>query len=188
LGSGSHSRRQVLSDPARTAERTLRITHRDRMPRPHRLAGFSYLGCQRYFLTFCTLHRALRFVRDDIVDDVLLQIRRTAAHEGYENVTYCFMPDHLHLLIEATHDRADLRRYVKLAKQRSGAAHALKCGARLWQEGYYDRVLRKDEDSKAIAKYILENPVRAGLVASVMDYPFSGSDRWSRTELLTLWD
>jgi hypothetical protein len=60
--------------------------------------------------------------------------------------------------------------------------------ARLWQEGYYERVLRNDEDTKAVTKYILENPVRPELVTIALDYLFSGSDRWSRAELLTLWD
>jgi REP-associated tyrosine transposase len=158
------------------------------MSRPPRLAGFSYVGLRRYFLTFCTLQRELRFVSDEPVDNALLHIRRTAAEEAYDNVAYCFMPDHVHLLVEARRDAANLCRFVKLAKQRSGAAYALQHGVRLWQEGYYDRVLRNEEDTTAVAKYILENPVRAGLVTSVMDYPYSGSDRWSHAELLTLWD
>ena len=54
------------------------------------------------------------------------------------------MPDHVHLLIEGVTESADFLRFVKLAKQRSGAAYALTSGERLWQKGYYDRVLRKD--------------------------------------------
>ena len=66
-----------------------------------------------------------------------------------------------------------------MAKQRSGAAYALKSGEPLWQKGYYEHVLREDEDSKEIAHYIIANPVRAGLVQSPDDYPFIGSDAWS---------
>ena len=46
---------------------------------------------------------------------------------------------------------------------------------RLWDKGYYDRVLRDSEATEAVAPYILANPVRAGLVKSIEDYPFLGS-------------
>jgi hypothetical protein len=47
---------------------------------------------------------------------------------------------------------------------------------RLWQPQYYDHVLRDEEDTLRVARYIIVNPVRAGLVTSPRDYPFSGSD------------
>ncbi|HXD17606.1 MAG TPA: hypothetical protein VN654_11375 [Vicinamibacterales bacterium] len=37
---------------------------------------------------------------------------------------------------------------------------------------------------KRIARYIVENPVRAGLVRSALDYPLSGSDVWTMEELI----
>ena len=94
------------------------------------------------------------------------------------------MPDHAHLLIEGMTDAADLQRFVKRAKQRSGQAYAHHAHRRLWQEGYYDRVLRAEEDSRAIARYVIENPVRAGLVDRPGLYPHLGSDVWPVEELL----
>jgi len=44
-----------------------------------------------------------------------------------------------------------------------------------WQKDFYDHVLRKNEDMVAQIKYILDNPVRRGLVSSWDEYPFSGS-------------
>ncbi len=73
------------------------------------------------------------------------------------------MPDHVHLLVEGTNQGANLRRFAKMSKQRSGAMHAQRGSGKLWQEGYYDRVLREDEDIKQIARYILENPVTGSL-------------------------
>jgi len=45
----------------------------------------------------------------------------------------------------------------------------------LWQHGYYERILRRDEASVLVCHYILNNPVRAGLVADPADYPFGWS-------------
>ena len=43
----------------------------------------------------------------------------------------------------------------------------------------YDRVLRADEDTVSVVRYILENPLRAGLVTRPEDYPYSGSSTYS---------
>lgn len=94
------------------------------------------------------------------------------------------MPDHLHLLVEGLNDESDLRRLIKLAKQRSGAVYSADHGTGLWQEGYYERVVRKPDDVMSIARYILENPVRAGLARRAQDYPFLGSDRWTIEQLI----
>jgi hypothetical protein len=45
-------------------------------------------------------------------------------------------------------------------------------------------VLRDDEDTRRVARYILENPVRGGLMASPEEYPFLGSGVWSVKEIL----
>lgn len=69
-------------------------------------------------------------------------------------------------------------------KQRSGWRFKNETGHRLWQEGYYDRVLREDDDPYGVIAYIVNNPIRAGLVASPADYPFWGSFAHSRDEIL----
>ena len=94
------------------------------------------------------------------------------------------MPDHCHLLIEGLATGSDFKRFCKLAKQRSGGVYARKRGGRLWQEGYHDRVLREGDSSLTVARYLLGNPVRAGLVAAPIDYPYLGSDRWTVAELI----
>jgi REP element-mobilizing transposase RayT len=41
----------------------------------------------------------------------------------------------------------------------------------LWQKGFHDRAIRKEEDLQAIARYVVANPLRAGLVDKIGDYP-----------------
>ena len=156
----------------------------DEMARPRRIDGFSYSGFNRYFLTFCVKERDRTFVDGLIIIVALEQFRKTAALEQFSILTYCFMPDHVHLLVEGTCETSDLRRFAKLAKQRSGAAHALLGRGRLWQDGYYERVLRDEDASRDVARYIVENPVRAGLVISPIDYPHVGSDMWTLAHIL----
>ena len=53
-----------------------------------------------------------------------------------------------------------------------------------WQEGSHEHVLRGDEDARHVARYIIENPVRAGLVTTPFQYPYLGSDVWTLGELI----
>jgi len=98
------------------------------------------------------------------------------------------MPDHAHLLLEGTDRNSDLRMVIKTAKQSSGQRFAARMKRPLWDEGFHDRVVRPEDDVKRIARYIIENPVRAGLVRSPSDYPLSGSDMWTMEQLIdSLW-
>jgi len=83
------------------------------------------------------------------------------------------MPDHLHLLVEGS-DGSDLSRFMKAFKQTTSFHHKERTGRSLWQRSYYDHVIRNEEDAQRAFAYVLENPVRAGLVEDVDDYPFLG--------------
>jgi putative transposase len=115
------------------------------------------------------------------------EISRAAASRGFAVIAYCFMPDHLHLLIEATSESSDLVAFADEAKQRTAYRYRRRQSQALWQKGYYERVLRDDEATLAVARYILANPVRAGLVQEPRDYPFSGSLVFDKRQLDDLW-
>lgn len=85
--------------------------------------------------------------------------------------TFVVMPDHLHWLVEL--QDADLSRLVLRVKSRSAIAinRATGRNGRLWQKGFHDRALRREEDMRNVARYVVANPIRAGLVTSVRDYP-----------------
>jgi REP element-mobilizing transposase RayT len=42
---------------------------------------------------------------------------------------------------------------------------------RIWQKGFHDRALRRDEDVRTVARYTVLNPVRAGIVSRIWDHP-----------------
>ena len=88
------------------------------------------------------------------------------------------------MLVEGKTASADLREFVKRAKQASGQAYARAARRPLWQEGYYERVVRPGDNARTLARYIVENPVRAGLVRVPAEYPYLGSDLWSLDDLI----
>lgn len=155
-----------------------------RTGRPERLTGFDYRGLHRYFLTFCTYQRRPVFLSADRVETVLRQILRAAHDQHFAVLAYCVMPDHVHLLIEGQADCSDCRRFISKAKQLSGFHYLKMFGQRLWQLYGFERTLRDDEDSLSVARYIAENPVRAGLTLSPSEYPFLGSSVYPLSEIL----
>ncbi len=147
--------------------------------RAPRITGFSYDGFNRYFLTICTFPRRPVFSNLDTGAWVRDQMLRTAEAGGFDVTTYCVMPDHVHALAEATREDSDLRRFVTRWKQATGFHWKQRTRQSLWQQGYYDHVLRGDEDERAVVRYIVDNPVRAGLVERPGDYPLTGSSRYT---------
>ena len=152
--------------------------------RPERLKLFDYLGPYAYFLTFCTDHRHDAFVEVERVAIVSTQIQRAAVDEGFAVVAYCYMPDHVHLLTNGLEPDSDCRRFITRSKQLSGFYYQKAFGRRLWQRYGYEHVLRAEEGILSVARYILENPLRARLVQDVRRYPFIGSNVYSIEEIL----
>jgi putative transposase len=152
--------------------------------RSTRLSGFSYTGTFRYSLTFCTAERMAWFRDAECVRVMSTQLARAAERTGFDVLAYCAMPDHLHLLIEGRAASSDAKQFIKLSKQLTEFAHRQRWHARLWQASAWDRVLRTEDDSWAVIRYILANPVHAGLVKEPLDYPFSGSIKHTRVDLV----
>ena len=83
--------------------------------------------------------------------------------------SFCFvvMPDHIHWLF-TLEGKYPLSTTMNLVKGRSGRLS----GGRIWQRGYHDHAIRYQESIKDIARYIVANPLRAGLVKSLRYYPY----------------
>jgi putative transposase len=149
-----------------------------------RIRGFDYVGEYRCAFTLCTCSRQRLFTSNTVVDAVLLQFQQCADRERIGVAAYCFMPDHLHLLTIGLTPASDTWRFIKAAKQASGFWHSRRKGGLLWQRYVWDRVLRSQEDTMGAVRYILANPVRAGLVREPLEYPFSGSMMFPRETLV----
>ena len=109
---------------------------------------------------------------DDIVMPLVRLMLRTCTEREFAVLAYVFMPDHLHLLLHGCTDDADFTGMMTLLRQRTAIAFSRLAGERLWQDGYFERVLRKDEDTLSVANYILQNPVRAGLAEASGAYAY----------------
>jgi len=140
-----------------------------------RLKDFDYKGCYRYFITLCTSDKKPIFVDVFWVNWLIDVLREKSVSSGFKIWAYCFMPDHLHLLMEGEHFASDMKEFIATYKQYTGFYYKRQYGQKLWQINFYDHVLRKEEDTQGVVKYIFNNPVRKKLASDYKDYKFLGS-------------
>ncbi|MNH25503.1 Transposase IS200 like protein [compost metagenome] len=102
---------------------------------------------------------------------IIAQFRQAEEEQSARSLAWVVMPDHFHWLIEL--HQVTLKTLMRRLKSRTTCAVNKACNrhGRLWQQGFYDRALRREEDVRAVARYIVANPLRAGLVHHIGDYP-----------------
>jgi len=88
-----------------------------------------------------------------------------------ESFAWVIMPDHLHWLVCL--NRGSLGALMRDVKSQSGRLikQATASDQTVWQAAYHDHAIRHDEDLLQVARYVVANPLRAGLVARIADYP-----------------
>ena len=148
----------------------------DRNPRPQRkrirLPPQAYSNGNPFHIDIGTAHRREVFRDARLAEMVARRLNAQMRECGGPILAYGLMLEHLHVELVAD---PDLVLWVRLFKSAT-AAQAARLGlqGRLWQRTFYDRCLpRKDRALADVARYIIENPVRAGLVQRPEDWPYS---------------
>lgn len=124
-----------------------------------------------YMVTTTTLHREPILAQWPLGRLLVREFKQAQALELVNSLAWVVMPDHLHWLLELrAGSLADLMQRVK---SKSAKAINQACGrqGRLWQDGFHDVAVRREEDIVRFARYIVANPLRAKLVTSLRDYP-----------------
>jgi REP element-mobilizing transposase RayT len=128
---------------------------------------------QIYHITTATAWRRKLFTSFAAARELVDTLRHETETGSCETLCFMIMPDHLHWLMRVR-DGGSLAVCVNNVKANSARRiNALRGKSeRIWQKGFYDRALRSDEDAAAVARYIVANPLRAGIVEHVGEYPF----------------
>ncbi|UZM14469.1 transposase [Pseudomonas kielensis] len=141
-------------------------------PASHRLRTGRYAEPNRiYLLTTNTLGREPVFADYALGRLVVHQFRKAQSLGLANSLAWVVMPDHFHWLVELEKcSLSSLMRQTKSLTTREVSLSTARHGP-LWQQGYHDRALRRDEDLVKMARYVVANPLRAGLVKRLGDYP-----------------
>ncbi|MQX54393.1 REP-associated tyrosine transposase [Alcanivorax sediminis] len=122
---------------------------------------------QAYLVTIATRHRYPFFEdhgRARLVGRIMTDLESLGA---CHNWCYVVMPDHCHWMFSLK-QRYSLDQTVRMLKSKTSRL----AGLSLWQKGFHDHALRQETDLLPTARYVIANPLRAGLVERVGDYPY----------------
>ena len=136
------------------------------MPYTALRTGRRSIAGQEYLVTTVTHARRPLFTHER-PRAALIDNCRTAADLGeLEWLAWVVMPDHFHGLLRLG-NHLSLSECIRRLKGRT----ARKIPGPVWQPSFHDHALRADEDRNVAARYLLANPVRAGLCRRLRDYP-----------------
>ena len=142
--------------------------------RVNRLPDYDYVDDRPIHLTICALDKKSVFGHDAEAEAIITELSKAAQDLECKMLCYCLMPDHLHVIVSSGDSGVALSKFLNIFKGRTTAVFRKRFGvSNLWQKSDYDHVIRAGEDLKTIIQYVLNNPVRKGLVASPDDYPYS---------------
>ncbi len=126
-----------------------------------------------------------RWLSNEEIANIVAKKIQELSHEHYQLLAYCIMPNHVHLLIKslrtgklshqgktAKYPVADSLRLLKGSTARE-CNQALKRSGAFWQHESYDHFVRDEKDLGRIIHYILNNPVKAGLVRDWRSWLFT---------------
>ena len=128
---------------------------------------------QIYHVTTATFERQ-PFFHDFSVGSVVARCCENKRLLGdAQMLAWVLMPDHVHWLLQLG-DTEDLSTIINRLKSASSRCVNEIVGQKgtIWQKSFHDHAVRAEEDERTIARYIIANPIRAGLVDHVCDYPF----------------
>ena len=159
----------------------IKLTDAPRMPVPSSTIATGTSALRRgrysainhiYHITSCTHMRRPILGSFNAARAVIAQIRHEDECGSTQTLAFVVMPDHLHWLIRLT-GRRTLSHTVNAVKSFSARQinRSRRRSEKVWQAGFHDHGIRGEEDLASAARYIVANPLRAGLVDRLGDYP-----------------
>lgn len=118
-----------------------------------------------YHITLVTRRRYPFFLEFRHACSACRTFRIASVQQQCETQSFVVMPDHVHWLLQL---KGDLSQAVRTYKARVSMA----IGVCTWEDGFHDRALKSNEDVRQVARCIVANPLRAGLVDDVRQYPY----------------
>ena len=131
-----------------------------------------YSAIHRVYHVITATHRRAPLFRSFTLGRIVVDaLRREVALHRCDSLCFVVMPDHLHWLVRIK--SGTLSSCVNSVKACSARRinQARSADGPVWQKGFYDHGVRREEDLEPIADYIIANPIRANLVDHVGDYP-----------------
>jgi len=126
-----------------------------------------------YHITACTKDKRPYFDDFHLARILINEMKKLHDDKLLTSLAFAVMPNHFHWLFQLGNE-VPLEKTFHQLKGRT--ARQINCHLQqkgtVWQKGYYDHGIRAEEDLTVVARYIVSNPLKDGLVTSLADYPY----------------
>jgi putative transposase len=132
------------------------------------------LNPSRIFFATTRTSMGKRLLQSERNAGLLIDVLRSlVAEHRFKLHDFVIMPDHIHILVEVRADMT-IERAMQFIKGRFSHHLSHECGynGEVWQRGFTEEQVMSKQAFESHRTYIAENPVKAGLVGDVEEYPF----------------
>ncbi len=124
------------------------------------------------FITIVTYNRNRIIIENiELLRNAILSIQDKSQ---FEIIAYVYLDNHIHLLIDSKEN--DIVKIIQSIKMSFGTQYRIKNkmnSGRVWQNRYWDHIIRDQNDMNNHIDYVHYNPVKHGLVKKPFDWKFS---------------
>lgn len=138
-----------------------------------------------YHLTAHGLDDRAIFVDDVDRQSFALRLRRVALRESWGLYAACLMDTHYHLVVTSSGGLSGGMRVLNGAHSRAFNRRHGRRGA-LFEARYFERAIRGEEHLAGAIEYVVNNPVKAGMVDHPGEWPWSTYEGCALTSLLAV--
>ena len=140
-----------------------------------------FLAGGTYFFTLVTYNRIKIFYNNANTSFFIDSLNNVQHHHPFELLSYCILPDHVHMIWKLPENDGDFPLRIRLLKsyfsrQYTGfespqsASRSHKNERMIWQRRYWEHAIRNERDLIHHTEYIFYNPVKHGLVNTPYDW------------------
>jgi len=135
-----------------------------------------------WHVTITTHNRAPLLRESATASLIMATLAFEVGRNSVDVLVYCIMPDHVHIVAATSEENLldVIRRFKSWTTNQWQRGSG---GSRMWQPSHYDHGIRLTEKMDDVIAYLINNPVRAGLVEQWSDWPWIGGSLLPTTEL-----
>jgi REP element-mobilizing transposase RayT len=112
-----------------------------------------------------------------VAESVIAALKRGHHQKMFREHAFAVMANHVHILIEPHSSLAQITKSIKGHNAHDANDILRRANAKFWQTESFDHWIRTPQEWQRIKNYILQNPVKAGLVQKPEDWPWSSASR-----------
>lgn len=129
-----------------------------------------------FFITTCTKNRRTILHQENVASILTQELRNAPIRHGWHVGHFVVMPDHIHFFCTASHDAKSLSDFMKYWKQWTSKRIRRECDIEgtIWHRQFFDHVIRNNNSYAQKKEYVINNPVRAGLVKHPNEWMWQG--------------